>query len=552
MGYLLASLKSLPASERFEEDVRQFCLTGLQTVALGHDSADFQDPFVDAGVSVFFYERNIYTPVGQKEIDGFLATDRGFFVVECKNISGAVTGTLNAAWQVGRDHIQVPGSGHSNPLTQIKNRIGPLASFLRDRKVPFFLTGMIIFPDDANLEGLAESGTISIHAPANRDHSYVVTCVSQIPEILAKMPPGVVSAEDAARVAKLLGLVVPDAGMPERRLRFPVGGFEDLSVLQNERLLERKVAQIMEKLSVVPTEMAMAQEEAIESARSVLFASLHEARTKSSRAPKNLWLPAVASLLLMLLMFGTISWYFQNRKEVQLIKKQNEAELLPELVGKNPQASPYAIYLLFYSHHPQIPMDKDLLSLAYPLRTREKANADPAFRKKFRERIDSDLKLVGTLSRFKVSLSATLVRYDAHHDRFFLTGILPVRIPSPSGSPGLFPSRQIGVAARLECAFCDAQVLLRDWPLPAAISPRGIFFSFPYPQTGVSEIIGQAPCTGCGLPVHVNLWISPQDVDAGRTSSGKPYISLLGSVKVLSIVLDTDGRELYRKNPPSI
>jgi hypothetical protein len=159
--------------------------------------------------------------------------------------------------------------------------------------------------------------------------------------------------------------------------------------------------------------------------------------------------------------------------------------------------------------------------------------------------------VVGTLSRFKISISATLVRYDSHKDRFYLTGILPVRLPGAPG-PGLFPSRQIGVAARIECPFCDAQVLLRDWPLKPAFSPQGIFFSFPYPQTGVSEIIGQAPCSGCGLPVHVNLWISPNDVDAGRTSAGKPYISLLGSVKVLSIILDTDGRELYRKNPPSI
>nr|EES53277.1 MAG: protein of unknown function [Leptospirillum ferrodiazotrophum] len=548
----MASLKSLPASERFEEDVRQFCLTGLQTVALGHDSSDFRDPFVDAGVSVYFYERSIYTPVGQKEIDGFLATDRGFFVVECKNVSGNVTGTLNAAWQAGRETIQVPGSSHANPLTQIKNRIGPLASFLRDRKVPFYLTGIILFPDDANLEGLAESGTLYIHEPATRDHSYVVTCVSRIPEILAKMPPGVVSPEDAARVAKLLGLVVPDAGSPERVLRFPVGGFEDLSSHQNERLLERKIEQMKEKLAGLPPEIVAGQEERLESARTALLATLPAtSRVAPSRSPKNLWLPAVASLLLMLLMFGTITWYFQNRNEVQLIRKQNEAELLPELIGKDPQASAYALYLLFYSRHPGFPMDKDLLSLAYPLRTREKANSDPAFRKKFRERIDNDLKLVATLSRFRMSISATLVRYDARQDRFYLTGILPVRLPGTPGT-GLFPSRQIGVAARIDCPFCDAQVLLRDWPLKPAFSPQGIFFSFPFPKTGVSEIIGQAPCSGCGLPVHVNLWISPNDVDAGRTSAGKPYISLLGSVKVLSIVLDTDGRELYRKNPPSI
>ena len=75
----MASLKSLPASERFEEEVRQFCLTGLSAGMLAQDHAEWVDPFVAAGVVVYFYERNIYTPVGQKEIDGFLATDRGFF-----------------------------------------------------------------------------------------------------------------------------------------------------------------------------------------------------------------------------------------------------------------------------------------------------------------------------------------------------------------------------------------------------------------------------------------------------------------------------------------
>lgn len=549
----MASLKSLPASERFEEEVRQFCLTGFSTTTLGHDDPEWIDPFVAAGIVVYFYERNIYTPVGQKEIDGFLATDRGFFVVECKNVSGNVTGTLNAAWQVGRETILVSGSSHANPITQIKNRIGPLASFLRDRKLPFYLTGLIVFPDDANLAGLAESGTLSIHEAPSRDHSYIVTCLSRIPGILGQMPPGVVSAGDAAKVAKLLGLVVPDADSPERLLRFPVGGFDDLSPAQNEKILGRKYAQVLESAKKMEEEAESSRSEAMDQALKVLRQSIRLQKGSAASPEKSMMIPFLVGVILIGLMLATGYWYYQNKSEVLLIQKKNEEQLLPELIGKNPLATPYALFLLFYSQHPAVPPDKDLLSLAFPLRTREKAKVDPVFRKKFQDRITEDMKLIGSISRFKVSLSATLVRYDSQKNEFFLTGILPVRLPGDSqDGRGLFPTGQIGVAARLSCPFCDSQILLRDWPLKASISPRGIFFSFPYPQSGVSEIIGQAPCAGCGLPVHVTLWVTPDAVDAGRTNSGKPFVSLMGSVKVLSIVLDTDGKELYRKNPPSV
>ncbi|MCL4486489.1 MAG: NERD domain-containing protein [Nitrospirae bacterium] len=549
----MASLKSLPASERFEEEVRQFCLTGFSAGTLGQDHSDWVDPFVAAGVVVYFYERNIYTPVGQKEIDGFLATDRGFFVVECKNVSGQVTGTLNAAWQVGRETILVSGSSHANPITQIKNRIGPLASFLRDRKVPFYLTGLIVFPDDADLSRLSESGTLSIHEPPNRDHSYVVTCLSRIPGILAQMPAGTVSAQDAAKVAKLLGLVVSDFDSPERLLRFPVGGFDDLSPAQNERILDRKLDQAQKICVSRPEEERDTALRHLDDARKSLSTSIRIHIGRGGPESRGLLLPVLAGVLLLLLMAGTVTWYYQNRKEVLLIQKKNEEELLPELIGKDPELTTYAMFLLFYSQHPAIPPDKDLLSLAYPLRTREKAKVDPVFRKKFRARINEDMKLVGTIARFKVSISATLVRYDTGRDTFYLTGILPVKLPGDHENGNqLFPTGQIGVATRLSCPFCDSQVLLRDWPLKPSISPRGIFFSFPYPPGDVSGIIAQAPCSGCGIPVHVNVWMTPEAVDAGRTSSGKPFVSAMGSVKVLSIVLDTDGRELYRKNPPSI
>ena len=549
----MASLKSLPASERFEEEVRQFCLTGLSAGTLGQDHAEWVDPFVAAGVVVYFYERNIYTPVGQKEIDGFLATDRGFFVVECKNVSGAVSGTLNASWQVGKEPILVSGSSHANPITQIKNRIGPLASFLRDRKVPFYLTGLIVFPDDADLTRLSESGTLSVHEPPNRDHSYVVTCLSRIPGILAQMPAGAVTAADAAKVAKLLGLVVSDFDSPERLLRFPVGGFDDLSVAQNERILDRKRDQAKEVCLSLPEEEREALCRRIDDARTSLLNSLRLHNGRGGTEARGLLLPLLAGFLLLLLMGGTVTWYYQNRKEVLLIQKKNEEQLLPELIGKDPELTPYALLLLFYSQHPSIPPDKDLLSLAFPLRTREKAKVEPEFRKKFRARINEDMKLVSTISRFKVSISATLVRYDSARNTFYLTGILPVRLPGDrENGTSLFPTGQIGVATRLSCPFCDSQVLLRDWPLKASVSPRGIFFSFPYPPGDVSGIIAQAPCAGCGIPVHVNVWMAPEAVDARRTSSGKPFVSMMGSVKVLSIVLDTDGRELYRKNPPSI
>lgn len=549
----MASLKSLPASERFEEEVRQFCLTGFTTTTLGHDDPEWIDPFVAAGISVFFYERNIYTPVGQKEIDGFLATDRGFFVVECKNVSGNVTGTLNAAWQVGREIILVSGSSHANPITQIKNRIGPLASFLRDRKFPFYMTGLIAFPDEANLSGLSESGTISIHEAPTRDHSYIVTCLSKIPQILGEMPPGVVSSSDAAKVAKLLGLVVPDADSPERLLRFPMGGFDDLSPAQNERILERKCTQALEGAKEHGKEQADTLSGDLESAREILFRSIQVMKRSASPSARTMLLPLFVGLILVGLMIATGYWYYQNKSEVLLIQKKNEEQLLPELIGKDPEASPYALFLLFYRQHPAIPPDKDLLSLAYPLKTREKAKVDPVFRKKFRNRIDEDMKLIGSISRFRVSLSATLVRYDSDKNEFFLTGILPVRVPGGSQDrSGLFPTGQIGVAARLPCPFCDSQILLRDWPLKPSISSRGIFFSFPYPREGVADITAQAPCAGCGLPVHVTLWVTPDAVDAGRTNSGKPFVSLMGAVKVLSIVLDTDGKELYRKTPPSV
>ncbi len=549
----MASLKSLPASERFEEEVRQFCLTGLSAGTLGQDHSEWIDPFVAAGVVVYFYERNIYTPVGQKEIDGFLATDRGFFVVECKNVSGQVSGTLNASWQVGRETILVSGSSHANPITQIKNRIGPLASFLRDRKVPFYLTGLIVFPDDADLSRLTESGTLSVHEPPNRDHSYVVTCLSRIPGILAQMVPGTVTPSDAAKVAKLLGLVVSDFDSPERLLRFPVGGFDDLSMAQNERILDRKRHQAQQACIELPEEERDACGRRLEEAHTSLLSSLRLHNGRGGAETRSLLLPLLAGFLLLLLMAGTVTWYYQNRKEVLLIQKKNEEQLLPELIGKDPELTPYALLLLFYSQHPSIPPDKDLLSLAFPLRTREKAKVEPEFRKKFRARINEDMKLVSTISRFKVSISATLVRYDTGRNAFYLTGILPVRLPGDrENGSNLFPSGEIGVATRLSCPFCDSQVLLRDWPLKASISPRGIFFSFPYPPGDVSGIIAQAPCAGCGIPVHVNVWMTPEAVDAGRTSSGKPFVSMMGSVKVLSIVLDTDGRELYRKNPPSI
>jgi hypothetical protein len=549
----VASLKSLPASERFEEEVRQYCLTGFSAGTLGQDHSDWVDPFVAAGVVVYFYERNIYTPVGQKEIDGFLATDRGFFVVECKNVSGQVTGTLNAAWQVGKETILVSGSSHANPITQIKNRIGPLAAFLRDRKVPFYLTGLIVFPDDADLSRLSESGTLSIHEPPSRDHSYVVTCLSRIPGILSKMPERLVTPTDAVKVAKLLGLVVSDFDSPERLLRFPVGGFDDLSPAQNERILDRKLDQAKKECVTLPEAEREPCLRHLEEARKGLSNSIRLHNGRAKQETRGLLLPLLAGLLLLLLMGGTVTWYYQNRKEVLLIQKKNEEQLLPELIGKDPELTPYALLLLFYSQHPSIPADKDLLSLAFPLRTREKAKVDSAFRKKFRDRINSDMKLVGSISRFKVSLSATLVRYDTGRNVFFLTGILPVRLPGDrENQNGLFPTGQIGVAARLSCPFCDSQVLLRDWPLKASISPRGIFFSFPYAPGDVSGIIAQAPCSGCGIPVHVNVWMTPEAVDAGRTSSGKPFVSVMGSVKVLSIVLDTDGRELFRKNPPSI
>jgi len=546
------SLKSLPAAERFEEEIRQFCLTGLSGKDLSRIPDIGMDPFWQNGVNVYFYERNIYSPIGQKEIDGLLLTDKGVFVLECKNVVGTVAGTLNSAWSADNQMIHVPGPRNSNPVTQIKSRIGPLSSFLRDKGISLFLTGVIIFPDEANLDGLAKSGTLSVSEPPNRDRSYIITNLHKLPEILGNInPTSPLSHEDAFKIADLLGIVIAsDPNDPERILRFPAGGFPDISPIGNLEILDKKRETVF---SIHPEYRENPQSlEIIDTAYQTLRESFERPESPVVQTKKNSRWPLIGVLFFLLgglLMLGA---FHLNGKKIQTAKLVSDGWPVP---GTS-QLTPYQLLLLFYHQHSTMTPDYQILSLGLPMDLRTKANQSPDNQKKLDKKLDNEIKKIGVVKNFPLTIPASIIQYDSREKLFTLSGLQGIQMQSSSQSsvPSfLVPfggKISIGIAQKLPCNYCDSQVLIRNWPLEPTPGPMGhLFFRFsPISGLNLPEVLKQTPCQGCSIPVHIQVRLNVVRVEIGRTNLGKPVISSLATLSEIAIRLDSDNTLLFEKH----
>ncbi|MHB1564710.1 MAG: nuclease-related domain-containing protein [Leptospirillum sp.] len=547
----LQSLKSLPAAERFEEEIRQFCLTGLSGKDLSRISEIGIDPFWQNGVNVYFYERNIYSPIGQKEIDGLLLTDKGVFVLECKNVIGTVTGTLNSVWSADNQMIHVPGPRNSNPVTQIKSRIGPLSSFLREKGISLFLTGVIIFPDEANLDGLTKSGTLSVSEPPNRDRSYIITNLHKLPEILGNIhPSSPLSHEDAFKIADLLGIVIAsDPNDPERILRFPAGGFPDISPIANLEILDKKKEAIF---SIHPEYRENPESrDIIDGAYKTLRESFEKPEPPALQPKKSIrWtvVGAVFFLLGGLLMVGA---FHLNGKKIETAKLVSDGWPVP---GTS-QLTPYQLLLEFYHQHPSMTPDYQILSLGLPMELRTKANQSPDNRKNLDKALDNEIKKIGVVKTFPLTIPASIVQYDSQEKLFTLSGLQGVQMESsPQNSVPSFlvpfgGKISIGIAQKLPCNYCDSQVLIKNWPLQPTPGPMGhLFFRFaPISGLNLSEVLKQTPCQGCSIPVHIQVRLDILQVEIGRTNLGKPVISSLATLSEIAIRLDSDNTLLFEK-----
>jgi len=541
----------LPAAERFEEEIRQFCLTGLSGKDLSRIPDIGMDPFWQNGVNVYFYERNIYSPIGQKEIDGLLLTDKGVFVLECKNVIGTVTGTLNSSWSADNQIIHVPGPRNSNPVTQIKSRIGPLSSFLRDKGISLFLTGVILFPDEANLDGLASSGTLSVSEPPNRDRSYIITNLHKLPEILGNIhPSSPLSHEDAFKIADLLGIVIAsDPNDPERILRFPAGGFPDISAIANLEILDKKKETLF---SIHPEYRDNPQSlEIIDGAYKTLRESFDKPEPPLPEPKKSIrW--AVFGVIFFLLggvlMLGA---FHLNGKKVQTEKMASDGWPVP---GQS-QLDPYQLLLLFYHQHPTMTPDYQILSLGLPMDIRTKGNQNPNALKSLNKKLDHEIKKIGSVKSFPLTFPASIVQYDSRSKLFTLSGLQGVQMQSSSESPVpsfLMPfggNVSIGIAQKLPCNYCDGQVLIQNWPLQAIPGPMGhLFFRFPpMPALNLQDVLKQTPCQGCSIPVHIQVRLNIVQVEIGRTNLGKPVVSSLATLSQIAIRLDSDNTLLFEK-----
>ena len=547
----MQSLKSLPAAERFEEEIRQFCLTGLSGKDLSRILDIGMDPFWQNGVNVYLYERNIYSPIGQKEIDGLLLTDKGVFVFECKNVIGTVTGTLNSSWSADNQMIHVPGPRNSNPVTQIKSRIGPLSSFLRDKGISLFLTGVIVFPDEANLDGLAKSGTLSVSEPPNRDRSYIITNLHKLPEILgAIQPSSPLSHEDAFKIADLLGIVIAsDPNDPERILRFPAGGFPDISPIANLEILDKK----RETVFLIHPEYRENPQslEIIDNAYKTLRESFEKTEPPVVQPKKSIRWTVIGVAFFLLGGLLMLAAFHLSGKEVQTAKLVSEGWPVP---GKS-QLEPYQLLLLFYHQHPTMTPDYQILSLGLPMELRTKANRSLVDQKSLDKKLDNEIKKIGSVKTFPLTIPASIIQYDSKEKLFTLSGLQGVQMQSASQTPVpsfLMPfggKISIGIAQKLACNYCDSQVLIRNWPLQAAAGPMGhLFFRFsPVSGLNLQEVLTQTPCQGCSIPVHIQVRLSIVQVQIGRTNLGKPVISSLANLSEISIRLDSDNTLLFEK-----
>jgi hypothetical protein len=480
-----------------------------------------------------------------------LLTDKGVFVLECKNVVGVVTGTLNSAWSADNQMIHVPGPRNSNPVTQIKSRIGPLSSFLREKGISLFLTGVIIFPDEANLDGLAKSGTLSVSEPPNRDRSYIITNLHKLPEILGNInPSNPLSHEDAFKIADLLGIVTAsDPNDPERILRFPSGGFPDISSMANLEILDKKretVFSIHPEYREDPLSLKI-----IDTSYKTLRESFEKTEPPVVQTKKNSRWPLIGVLFFLLgglLMLGA---FHLNGKKIQTAKLVSDGWPVP---GQS-QLDPYQLLLLFFHQNPTMIPDYQILSLGLPMKLRANANQSPDDQKNLDKKLDHEIKKIGSVKQFPLTIPASIIQFDSKNKLFTLSGLQGVQMqssPQSSVPSFLVPfggKISIGIAQKLSCNYCDSQVLIKNWPLEPTPGPMGhLFFRFsPISGVNLPKVLRQTPCQGCSIPVHIQVRLNILQVEIGRTNLGKPVISSLAKLLDISIRLDSDNTLLFEK-----
>jgi hypothetical protein len=77
--------------------------------------------------------------VGGREIDLLVVKPNALFLVELKQVGGAVTGAINGQWTVGGDRNKalLPGGSHENPYQQLLAQYRVLTEWLEEHKALF-------------------------------------------------------------------------------------------------------------------------------------------------------------------------------------------------------------------------------------------------------------------------------------------------------------------------------------------------------------------------------------------------------------------------------
>jgi len=181
----------------------------------------FPTAFVRAGVQIRSWRRSA-------EVDLFVLMPKGLFLVECKNYSGKIRGSLNYDQKQGElwtcetatgEIVQITSSG-KNPADQALTRFHALHDMAKEAwgeaNRPYIYP-VLVFPDAANLSEITQM-TVNPERPATADR-VVATTLSKLLGYLANTD-SVVEQTGALKLLDFLG--IPRASLSGSWLDKPI------------------------------------------------------------------------------------------------------------------------------------------------------------------------------------------------------------------------------------------------------------------------------------------------------------------------------------------